>query len=106
MMSENLGLAPVAGKEYKLFLVEELDTNRERVLAGRVSRCEITVEPEYSDVHTDFSNYPMRRYRTSETVTVTLNLVPSEDGTYFRIEDFSEAPVQGIENFKEDEEEE
>lgn len=82
-------LVPQAGKEYKLFLVEVDDEDRERVLSGRVNRCEITVEPEYSYVHTDYSNYPMARYRTSETVTVTLNLVPSPDGTYFRIEDFN-----------------
>lgn len=93
-LAEDIGLAPAAGKEYKLFLVEVDDEDRERVLAGRVSRCEITVEPEYSDVHVDFADYPMHRYRTSETVTVTLNLVPSENGTYFRIENFAEEPQE------------
>lgn len=88
-MSQNMGLAPVAGKEYKLFLVEVDDEDRERVLAGRVSQCVIDVEPHYSDIHVDYSNFPVKRYRDSETVTVTLNLVPSSDGTYFRIEDFS-----------------
>lgn len=83
-------LVPQAGKEYKLFLVEVDDEDRERVLSGRVNRCEITVEPEYSDVHVDYSNYPMARYRASETVTVTLNLVPSADGTYFEIVNFKE----------------
>lgn len=82
-------LVPQAGKEYKLFLVEVDDEDRERVLVGRVSHCEINVEPEYSDIHTDYSNYPMARYRTSETVTVRLNLVPSPDGTYFTIENFA-----------------
>ena len=89
-LAEDIGLAPVAGKEYKLFLVEVDDEDRERVLSARVGRCEITVEPEYSDVYTDFSNYPMTRYRTREDVTVTLNLVPSENGTYFEIVDFTE----------------
>lgn len=97
MMSEQIGLAPVAGKEYKLFLVEVDDEDRERVLSGLVRRCEITVEPEYSDVHVDYSNYPMARFRTGEDVTVTLELGPREDGTYFEIVDFSD---------KEDEEEE
>ena len=82
-------LVPQASKEYKLFLVEVDDEDRERVLAGRVSRCDIIVEPEYGDIHTDSFDYPMARYRTSETVTVRLNLVPSPDGTYFRIEDFN-----------------
>lgn len=88
-------LVPQAGKEYKLFLVEVDDVDRERVLSGRVNRCEITVEPEYSDVHTDYSNYPMARYRTSETVTVTLNLVPSADGIYFEIVNFKEEDDEG-----------
>ena len=80
---------PQASKEYKLFLVEVDDEDRERVLAGRVSRCDIIVEPEYSDVYTDYGNYPVARHRASETVTVRLNLVPEADGTYFRIEDFN-----------------
>lgn len=79
-----------ASKEYKLFLVEVDDEDRERVLAGRVSRCEITVEPEYSDVHVDFVDYPLTRYMASEDVTITLKMVPSPDGTYFRIENFNE----------------
>lgn len=83
-------LVPQADKEYKLFLVEVDDEDRERVLAGRVSRCEITVEPEYSDIHVDHFNYPVARYRAYETVTATLNLVPSPDGTYFTIENFAE----------------
>ena len=88
-MAEDIGLAPVAGKEYKLFLVEVDDEDRERELSARVRRCEIKVEPEYSDVHVDYSNYPMARYRTREDVTVTLELGPREDGTYFEIVDFS-----------------
>lgn len=88
-LAEEIGLAPVTGKEYKLFLVEVDDEDRERVLSARVRRCEITVEPECSDVHTDFSQYPMARYRTREDVTVTLELGPREDGTYFEIVDFS-----------------
>lgn len=82
-------LVPHAGKEYKLFLVEVDDEDRERVLSGLVRGCEITVEPEYSDMYTDFSNYPVARYRTCEDVTATLKLVPREDGTYFEIVDFS-----------------
>lgn len=82
-------LVPQAGKEYKLFLVEVDDEDRERVLAGRVNRCEINVEPEYADIHTDYSLIPVKQYRTSETVTVTLNLVPSANGTYFTIENFA-----------------
>lgn len=88
-MAENIGLAPVAGKEYKLYLVEIDDEDRERVLEGRVSRCEITVEPEYTDIHTDYSFSPVARYVAREDVTVTLNLVPSPDGTYFTITNFA-----------------
>jgi len=88
-LAEDIGLAPVAGKEYKLFLVEVDDEDRERVLSARVRRCEIKVEPQYDDVHVDYSNYPMARYRTREDVTVHLELGPREDGTYFEIVDFS-----------------
>lgn len=42
-LARDIGLAPVAGKEYKLFLVEVDDEDRERVLSARVRRCEITV---------------------------------------------------------------
>jgi hypothetical protein len=89
-LAEDIGLAPVAGKEYKLFLVEVDDEDRERVLSARVGRCEITVEPDYADIHVDSLLNSARIFKTSETVTVTLNLVPSVDGTYFKVENFME----------------
>lgn len=89
-MASDIGLAPVAGREYKLFLVEVDDEDRERVLSGRVSRCEITVEPEYADVRVDELICSAAIFKTSETVTVNLNLVPSENGTYFEIVNFKE----------------
>lgn len=104
-LASDIGLAPVMGKEYKLFLVEVDDENRERVLSARVFRCEITVEPEYSDVHVDYSNYPMARHRTCEDVTATLKLAPRENGTYFEIVDFTET-AESDDFSKEDEEEE
>lgn len=94
MNSINHGLVPVSGKEYKLFLVEVDDDNRERVLAGRVTSCEINVEPEYADVHVGYADYPVARYKSHEHVTITMNMVPS-NGTYFTIEDFREDEDEG-----------
>ncbi len=89
-LAENLGLAPVAGKEYKLFLVEVDDEDRERVLAGHVGWCEIKIEPEYADVRTDYSDFVVSRFLTDEKVTMTLQLKKRENGTYFTIENFAE----------------
>ena len=88
--SQTVGLAPVAGKQYKVFLVEVDDEDRERVLSGLAGHCEIEVEPQYAEVHSEFMG-PVARFVTSTDVTCTLKLVPREDGTYFRIEDFSES---------------
>lgn len=95
-LAENLGLADVSGKNYKLFLVEVDDEDRERVLSGLVGDCEITVEPEYADIRTDMLLNSARIFKTSETVTIKMKMVQRADGTYFEIVDFS----------KEDEEEE
>lgn len=88
-MNQNT-LRPTLDKEYKLFLVEVDDDNRERVLAGRASSCEITTKPEYADIHSGHSDFAVSTFKVSEEVTLTLNMVPSPDGTYFRIENFAE----------------
>lgn len=103
-MAEGVGLVPVVGKEYKLFLVEVDDEDRERVLSARVSRCEITVEPEYADIHADMLLNSAKIFRTSETVTITMKMVPRQDGTYFEIVDFTETAES--DDFSQDEDEE
>lgn len=90
--SQTVGLAPIAGKQYKVFLVEVDDEDRERVLSGLVQHCEIEVE----DIHSGFMG-TVARFVTSTDVTCTLKLVPREDGTYFTIENYSDA--EGGENF-------
>lgn len=90
------------GKIYKVFLVEEDDDDRERVLAGRCRAVEITTQPNWADIHSDYSQYPVASYVTHTDMTMTLEMVPHSDGTLFRIEDFSVSDE--IENFMEEEE--
>jgi hypothetical protein len=92
MRAEGIGLAPVAGKQYKVFLVEVDDEDRERVLSGLVQHCEIAVDPQWENVHSEYYSAPVRSFMTNIDVTVTLKLRPREDGTYFTIENFSEEP--------------
>lgn len=80
---------PQPHKQYKVFLVELDDDDRERVLSGRVSVAEITSEPNYQDVFSEYSMAPVAHYMVSEDVTMTLKMVPNENGTIFTIEDFS-----------------
>lgn len=82
--------APKPGTTYKLFLVEMDDENRERVIAGRVNHIEFTREQDYADIHDGTSFGPIHRFVTNENVSVTMKLVPSENGTYFTIENFNE----------------
>lgn len=83
-------LVPQAGKEYKVFLVEVDDEDRERVIVGRSMGCEINSHYDYSDIHSDYSNLPMARFATSQEVTMTLKLKPIEGDTFFRIENFAD----------------
>lgn len=77
-------------KRYKLFLVEEDDELRERVLSGLVESAEIKVipnEPEINhllDSTLIFNNYGI------ETYTIKFELKKRENGTYFTIENFYE----------------
>jgi hypothetical protein len=103
-MAEGIGLAPVAGKQYKVFLVEVDDEDRERVLSGLVQHCEIAVDPQWENVHSEYYSAPVRSFVTNTDVTVTLKLRPREDGTYFTIENYSDA--EGGENFNEEPESE
>lgn len=83
-------LTPDPGKIYKLFLVEVDDDNRERVLAGKAVGVKMAVDHNYADIESGYG--PVGRFITETQVTVTMKLVPDENGTYFRIEDFSEEP--------------
>lgn len=76
-------------KRYKLFLVEEDDDMRERVLSAKVRSFEIKHEPEYDDIHVDASILAVNRFVVRDNVTLTLNLEPQQDGVVFRVEDFT-----------------
>jgi hypothetical protein len=89
-VNDTLELAPVAGKTYKFFLVEVDDDDRERVIAGQVSQIQIESEVNYGDIRVDDLLDSVRVFSDSVTYTLTANLVPSDDGTYFRIENFLE----------------
>ena len=83
-------LMPSPGTIYKLFLVELDDDNRERVLSCKVKNLEFESTPEYDDIQIDDLLDSPKIYRTSTKTTLELELVSSEDGNLFRIEDFLE----------------
>src|SRR5690349_8939413 len=80
----------LSGKRYKMYLVEVDDDDRERVLSARVDNIQLEVVPNYSEVMIDYSTAPVARYVDSWGATVTMNMVPNEDGTIFRVENFNE----------------
>lgn len=81
---------PKAGTEYKVFLVEVDDEDRERVLQGRVRAVEITNDPVYDSIHVDDMLSSAKVFKTEDDVTMTLKMVPSENGTYFTMVNFME----------------
>lgn len=78
----------IHGKAYKVFLVEEDDDYRERVMCGLFKDIEITHnEP---DTVTDYM-YNKFRMSNPAGVTITLSLMPMDDkGTMLRMENFWE----------------
>lgn len=76
-------------KRYKVFLVEEDDDYRERVISGLAGSVQIKNEPDYSDVRVDEMLCSAHIFKTRDNVSITLEMVPRENGTYFTIEDFS-----------------
>lgn len=89
-MVADILLMPLKTKRYKVFLVEEDDDDRERVLSGLVEHVDIVSEPFYNDVRVDYSDFAVKRFLSHEEVTMTLRMVPRADGTYLIIENFAE----------------
>lgn len=83
-----------AGKTYKVFLVEEDDDLRERVISARSRDLKIDYEPNYDDVVVDQLLCASKIFKTGETVTMTLELVPRADGIFFTIENFLEEDAE------------
>lgn len=75
-------------KQYKVFLVEVDDDDRERVIRGLVRGVEINVEPQYADIHTYDSFLPVRQFIESTTYTMNLTLMPDENGKVLVFENF------------------
>lgn len=101
-MAENTNLVPVQGKEYKLFLVEVDDHDRERVIAGRVETVEINMEQDWADVHSEYNVFPVASFEVSRSATLTLRLKQDENGNLFRIENFAEEEIDDFEYTTED----
>lgn len=72
---------------YKVFLVEEDDDDRERVVSGLVEVVEIVSEPTYGNVYSDITTAPIMTFLDSTETTLTLKLVP---GTKLMFEDFTD----------------
>lgn len=89
-MRKRTATGPVQDKEYKLFLVETDDEDRERVIVGRVKCFTVDVEPEWIDIHSGYVDEPIHSFKGSQKATATMDLVPNGDGTLFRIEDFTQ----------------
>lgn len=78
-------------KVYKVFLVEEDDEDRERVLSALTNHIEVAYEPDYADIHSGDMLTAAKIFRTADHYTLTIKLIPRMDGTYMTIEDFSRA---------------
>lgn len=83
-------LMPLGGKRYKVFLVEEDDDDRERVMSGLTDNIHVEQDVNYADVPVDALLDSAKIFRGGVKVTLTLNLIPNADGTYFVIENFLE----------------
>ena len=75
---------------YRLYLVEEGDDNRERVISCDVIKATIDHKPVYEEVYS-YDGYKPYRLLQTETYTLTAQLQQQPDGTAYRIEDFSES---------------
>lgn len=80
---------PLSNKTYKVFLVEEDDEDRARVIAGRAKVVEINTHANYDDVISDHSMSPVYRYQTHTDYTINLTLEPDENGHYLHLENFN-----------------
>lgn len=75
-------------RRFKIFFVEIDDDNRERVISAVAQRAEFKMNNEYNTIYSDAGatlNIP-----TMYTAELELKLVPSEDGTLFKWENFAD----------------
>lgn len=79
-----------SGKRFKVFFVEVDDDDRERVIAGTVDSLELEQQVDYANVYSDTSFKPVHRFADSVQYLLRATLVPNEDGTMLRVENFSE----------------
>lgn len=73
-------------KRYKVFLVEEDDDDRERVIRFLVDKIVFETDPNYGDVYSDTPPI-VNRYSSSTKYTVEMELVA---GTSFTFEEYGE----------------
>lgn len=80
------------GKTYKVFLVEEDDDGRERVVRFLARDVTLETMPKYYGTFTSTTTSPIFGTNTpvEHEMEVTLKVVPSEKGTWYTIENFSE----------------
>lgn len=75
-------------KAYKVFLVEEGDDLRERVISATSKNIQIDYEPVYEDIDTLLCSSKI--FKTDEKITLTIELAKREDGSYYTVENFYE----------------
>lgn len=85
-------------KEYKLFLVEVDDDDRERVLSGLAGSVVMDYEVEQDNIYSEYSMHPIKTIASIERVKLAIVLQRRPDGTYFTIENFNE-PVDEDEQY-------
>lgn len=83
-------LAKWDGKRLKLFFVEMDDEDRERVLSCQVEYVTIEKDVEYADVMVGDYDKLVMRFPESIECTLTAKIVQQDDGTFFRLETFTE----------------
>ena len=84
----------LSGQRMKVYFVETDDDDRERVISGVVENLKLDVERSYEEVYTDAFLTPVNKYEISHGATLTARLVPSENGTLFKVENFMEEEEQ------------
>ena len=87
-MNEQISVKP--GSRWKVFLVEEGDDNRERVIAGIADVVEIDYQTEFDEVRVDDLLSSARIFASGYTASLTMKCVPDSLGNLFRLENFME----------------
>jgi len=75
-------------KRYKIFIVEEDDDERERVLSGIAQT--VSIDTKYNDIDLMGDDITVLRMPHINGATITLDMVPNADGSIMRYENFNE----------------